>query len=100
MNEKKLILFTREGCCLCQGLEERLRNLSLDRLDPLLELYVRDIEGADVSDLERASYAMEVPVLLLELNHPVRRFELPRVSPRLVEADLFRWLEKVIQERI
>ena len=94
MSENKLILFTRVGCCLCKGLEDRLGGLPLDKLTPSLTLYVKDIDGVEVSSVENARYSLEVPVLLLELEHPLRRLELPRVSPRLSEEGLFMWLQK------
>ncbi len=100
MKENKLILFTRVGCCLCEGLEERLRNIPLDTMHPPVRLCVKDIDSKDVSFTENARYSLEVPVLLLELEHPLRIFQLPRVSPRLSEEGLLKWLEKTMQEII
>jgi hypothetical protein len=75
-----LVLLTRRGCCLCEGLEEKLRQLHL-------RLELRDVD-ADPDLLSR--YGLEVPVLL----HPTAdgERELPRVSPRLSAAALERWL--------
>ena len=50
-----LRLYTRIGCCLCEGLEERLR--ALDQ-PPILELL--DVDGDP--DLQ-ARYGLRVPVL-------------------------------------
>ncbi len=100
MIEHKLILFTRAGCCLCEGLEERLSKLSLDQLETPLKLCVRDIDSKDVTNAEMASYSLQVPVLLLELSSPLRKFELPRVSPRLSEEALLLWLQKIIAGKI
>ena len=100
MIEHKLILFTRVGCCLCEGLEERLWRLSLDQLEIPLKLCVRDIDSKDATKSEAARYSLEVPVLLLELSSPLRRFQLPRVSPRLEEEALLSWLQKIISEQI
>ena len=100
MIEHKLILLTRSGCCLCEGLEERLLKLSLDQLEIPLKLCVRDIDSKDVTKAETARYSLEVPILLLELSPPLRRFELPRVSPRLDEEALFSWLQKIISKTI
>ena len=100
MIEQKLILLTRVGCCLCEGLEERLRKLSLEQLDTSLTLCVRDIDSKEVTKAEIARYSMEVPVLLLELSPPLRRYELPRVSPRLSDEGLFKWLQKKICEQL
>ena len=73
-----LVLFTRQGCCLCEGLEEKLRALAIP-LEP------RDVD-ADPELQQR--YGMEVPVLLAGDR------ELPRVSPRLGPEALRRWLQE------
>ncbi len=99
MSENKLVLFSRVGCCLCEGLEERLKAIALHHIKPKLELSVKDIDGEDVSSDERSRYSLEVPVLFLELQKPLRRFELPRVSPRLSDEGLFKWIQKHIQEK-
>jgi len=100
MIENKLILFSRDGCCLCEGLEARLKRIKLDQLMPPLKLFVRDIDGCDVQNLEKDLYSLEVPVLILELDMPLRRFELPRVSPRLSDEGLFKWLQKKTCEQL
>ncbi|AAP99457.1 MULTISPECIES: glutaredoxin family protein [Prochlorococcus] len=100
MRQNRLILFSRAGCCLCEGLEARLRKLALEHLTPPLTLSVIDIDGADVTSEENARYSLEIPVLFIELKSPVRRFELPRVSPRLTEEGLLNWLKKNLQEKM
>ena len=83
-----LVLFTREGCCLCEGLEERLRELGLsaDGAAPLLRRI--DVDG----DPELQSrYGLEVPVLALQSADAAWR-ELPRVPPRLSGERLVQWL--------
>ena len=77
----ELVLITRQGCCLCQGLEEKLAALAM----PFERLEV----DADPALLAR--FDLEVPVLLLRDGNSER--ELPRVSPRLAGAQLLRWLE-------
>ena len=59
----ELILYSRTGCCLCEGLEQRLRELDLQALG--LELTVVDIDAASVPGELRARYDLEVPVLQL-----------------------------------
>ena len=100
MVKNRLILLTRLGCCLCKGLEERISDLSLDLLDPPLELCVVNIDEPDVPKPIKARYSLEVPVLILEVDNPLRRFDLPRVSPRLSKDDLFIWLEKVVYTKL
>ena len=96
MTPAVLILYSRQGCCLCEGLEQRLKSLPLHLLNPPLELRLIDIDGDGVSKNERARYNLEVPVMVLgsfELNPLV---ELPRVSPRLRNEGLFNWLQKFL----
>ena len=76
----ELVLVTRQGCCLCEGLEEKLRALAV----PLQCLDV------DLNPQLLARYGLEVPVLLLRDGGGER--ELPRVSPRLSGTALAAWL--------
>ncbi len=100
MNCVRLILITRSGCCLCEGLEEKLRSICLKEVHPELELSIKDIDSSQSTDVERKLYSMEVPILLLEVNAPAVTFQLPRVSPRLKREALSHWLDKQIRERI
>ena len=81
-----LVLFSRQGCCLCEGLEQRLRDLDLQALG--LVLMVVDIDSPTVAAELRARYDLEVPVLQLDGR------ELARVSPRLIGDSLFNWLQR------
>jgi hypothetical protein len=81
-----LRLYSREGCCLCAGLEERLRQLDLSSLQ--LVLVTVDIDHPETPSEWKARYDLEVPVL--SLDHK----ELPRVSPRLSDDGLLKWLVK------
>ena len=111
-----LLLYSRRGCCLCEGLEERLRALEPDagfeqvagfeqgpahalgpaderspHLDaspkPRLQLSVIDI---DTDAALQMRYGLEVPVLALQTPAGLRL--LPRVPPRLMGDRLRRWL--------
>ena len=77
----ELVLITREGCCLCEGLEEKLLALAL----PFTRLDV------DADPQLLAHFDLEVPVLLLREAGEDRH--LPRVSPRLPAAQLRAWLQ-------
>jgi hypothetical protein len=101
-----LRLYTREGCCLCEGLEERLR-----ALDPAPALERVDVDGDPAL---QARYGLRVPVLAVagaeagaELvgNAPPLQSEagkvcgsrlawrdLPPVPPRLAGERLQAWL--------
>ena len=96
----QLLLFTRQGCCLCEGLEEKLR-----ALNPPPPLQLLDV---DADPALQARYGLEVPVLAVELEEasetaqvpggtgqPPRSWrELPRVPPRLSGDGLVVWLQK------
>ncbi|MCP9837791.1 glutaredoxin family protein [Cyanobium sp. N.Huapi 1H5] len=87
---QELLLFTRQGCCLCEGLEEKL-----GALDPPQPLHVIDV---DTDPVLQGRYGLAVPVLAVAVAvaagayGPLR--ELPRVSPRLAGAQLQAWLIK------
>ena len=94
MNSEVLILYSRKECCLCQALERKLSNISLANLNPPLTLSIIDIDSQDVCDDIKKKYTNEVPVIVLESKHLLRRIELPRVSPRLKEDLLLSWIQK------
>jgi hypothetical protein len=80
-----LLLYSRQGCCLCEGLEERLRALQLPA-----PLAVIDVDGDP--ELQQR-YGLEVPVLVVRDGEGQLR-PLPRVSPRLAGAGLADWLQR------
>lgn len=81
---EELLLFTRQGCCLCEGLEEKLL-----ALDPPPPLRVIDV---DADPLLQQRYGMVVPVLAVASPGEAGLRELPRASPRLAGAQLRAWL--------
>ena len=87
-SDRRLRLYSRTGCCLCEGLEQRLRQLDLVGLS--LELVVIDIDASDLPPAVRARYDLEVPVLSWNGR------DLPRVSPRLSGEGLFNWLQRAL----
>ena len=94
MNSEVLILFSRKGCCLCETLEKKLTNISLNTLTPPIVLSVVDIDGKKVSTDIQKKYTNEVPVIVLDSNKLLRKIELPRVPPRLKEDLLLSWIQK------
>jgi glutaredoxin len=79
----RLILYSKPGCHLCEGLQEKL-----DKIDTLqFELEIRDITTRD--DWFRA-YEYEVPVLCLDQQI------IPRPSPRCTIKQLENLLQKYI----
>ena len=84
----QLTLYSRTGCCLCEGLESRLK--ALDLAPMALVLKVIDIDAPDTPQDLQARYDLEVPVLALD------GCELPRVSPRLTGEGLLNWLQRCL----
>ena len=79
-----LVLMTRQGCCLCEGLAEKLEALALP-----LPIELIDVDGDPTL---QARFGLEVPVLLL--RSPEGEQVLPRVPPRLMGESLRVWLQK------
>ena len=61
-----LVLFTRKGCCLCEGLEQRLRDLDLQALG--LNLTVLDIDSSAIEPELKHRHLQVVAVPQLRLN--------------------------------
>ncbi|MEB3271530.1 MAG: glutaredoxin family protein [Synechococcus sp.] len=80
-----LLLYSRRGCCLCEGLQQRLQALV-----PAAALQVVDVD----SDPQlQGRYGLEVPVLALRRGEGW--IDLPRVPPRLTGERLQAWLAKL-----
>ena len=94
MNSEELILYTRKGCCLCQALEKKLSNISLENLNPSIVLSIVDIDSKKVSLDIQIKYTNQVPVMVLDSNKLLKKIELPRVPPRLKEEMLFSWIQR------
>lgn len=90
----RLILYTKPGCHLCEGLQEKLKQIR----ELPLELEIRDI--ATREDWFQ-SYQYEVPVLY----HVRKKSEqmvvemLPRPSPRATVQQLQRMLQQHLFEQ-
>ncbi|CAL1362157.1 unnamed protein product [Linum trigynum] len=81
-NTRTLVLYSKPGCCLCDGLKEKLQAaFSLSNPPTLhdIDLQVRDITTNP--DWEKA-YQYEIPVLA-KLHSDGTQEILPRLSPRL-----------------
>lgn len=86
----QLILYSKPGCHLCQGLQEKLQQIQ----DLALTLEVRDI--TDREDWFQ-TYQYEVPVLFA--LHPQGSGQaqmLPRPSPRATVPQLQRMLQRYL----
>lgn len=81
----RLILYSKPGCHLCEGLQEKLAQVNNVEFD----LEIRDI---NTNEDWFAAYQYEIPVLcqkLLEREKP-----LPRLSPRASVTKLEQMLQK------
>ncbi len=96
MTPKVLTLYSRQGCCLCEGLEARLRSIPLGSLQPPLVLSVVDIDRLEIPKDVKDRYDLQVPVLLIGELGLSSTVELPRVSPRLNQEGLLKWLQKCL----
>jgi len=81
-----LLMFTRQGCCLCEGLHERLQ-----ALNPAPNLQLVDI---DADPALQARYGERVPLLALPAAGSQAMRELPWVPPRLAGTRLQEWLRQ------
>ncbi len=82
-----LILYSKPGCHLCEGLAEKLAQIS----DPPLQVEIRDITTQD--DWRRA-YEYEIPVLCYQDAQGTEQ-ALPRLSPRAPLSQLQTMLQTV-----
>ena len=81
----QLILYSKPGCHLCEGLQEKLEQVS--NID--FELEIRDINARE--DWFSA-YQYEIPVLCQKFSNAEK--PLPRISPRATVAKLEQMLQK------
>jgi hypothetical protein len=83
-----LILYSKPGCHLCEGLQEKLEQIR--NID--FELEIRDITSRDDW---LAAYQYEIPVLCQQL--PEEEKILPRLSPRTSVERLEQMLQKFLR---
>ncbi len=81
----QLILYSKPGCHLCQGLQKKLEQVSQIQF----ELEIRDINTCEAWF---AAYQYEIPVLCQKLSNTEK--PLPRISPRATVAKLEQMLQK------
>ncbi|XP_065880428.1 uncharacterized protein [Euphorbia lathyris] len=82
LKSKKLVLYSKPGCCLCDGLKEKLQSAFL--LSGPHSLHDVDLQVRDITsnpEWEKA-YQYEIPVLAKLLSDGTEEI-LPRISPRL-----------------
>ena len=80
-----LILYSKPGCHLCEGLEEKLRSVELIEI----KLDVRDITQDEAAF---KAYQYEIPVLYVETDSG-KLLPTPRQSPRASIAQITQMLQ-------
>ncbi len=82
---KTLILYSKPGCHLCEGLQEKLETLPV-------QLEVRDIT---LNEAWFQKYQYEVPVLcqLISASEKPSEKPLPRLSPRATAAQVAQMIQ-------
>lgn len=88
-----LILYSKPGCHLCEGLQEKLAQVQQISID----LEVRDIT---TNPQWFNAYQYEIPVLFWvpsggAVSSPM---PLPRISPRATVQQVEQWLQKVASD--
>ena len=87
----RLILYSKPGCHLCEGLQEKLE--AIQSLP--FELEIRDITTQP--DWLQA-YQYEVPVLFAQAEAAAALRPIPRPSPRASVAQLEQMLQKFLMD--
>ena len=87
----KIFIFVRKGCCLCETLKNKLT-----KINPKLEINEIDIDRFDLYHDKYKKFDNEVPVIAIKESQSQKIIELPRISPRLKDDQLKKWLAKNI----
>ena len=91
-----LLIFVREGCCICDSLKNNLRKIKIKNIHQDLRIQEIDIDRFDLYQDKFKKYDYEVPVIALKKINSNKIIELPRISPRLKDSQLENWLKKNI----
>ncbi|PAX57957.1 glutaredoxin family protein [Brunnivagina elsteri] len=88
-----IILYSKPGCHLCEGLQEKLEQVVETQDFAQLQLEIRDITTRD--DWFQA-YQYEIPVLFIADTRENQTKIIPRPSPRVSWQQLAQLLQKYI----
>ncbi|MDJ0704367.1 MAG: glutaredoxin family protein [Leptolyngbyaceae cyanobacterium MO_188.B28] len=91
----QLILYSKPGCHLCEGLQEKLEQIEEGEFELEFELEIRDITTRP--DWFQA-YQYEIPVLcqVISTGDKIVEAPLPRLSPRSSVGQVERMLQKYL----
>ena len=92
----RLILYSKPGCHLCEGLQEKLEKILETQNFASVQLQIRDIMTRDEWF---AAYQYEVPVLYVTNRRDAEEAEeemIPRPSPRATVSQLEKMLRKYL----
>ena len=92
----KIFIFVRKGCCLCETLKNKITKINLKEIKPKLEINEIDIDRFDLYQDKYKKFDQEVPVIAIKDIKSQKIIELPRISPRLKDDQLQKWLKKNI----
>ena len=92
----KIFIFVRKDCCLCETLKNKLKKINFKEIKPKLEINEIDIDRFDLYQDKYKKFDHEVPVVAIQESMSQKFIELPRISPRLKNDQLKKWLEKNI----
>ena len=92
----KILIFVRKGCCLCETLKNKLIKITYKGIKPKLEINEIDIDRFDLYQDKYKKFDNEVPVVAIKESKSQKINELPRISPRLKDDQLKKWLKKNI----
>ena len=85
----KLVLYSKPGCHLCEGLEEKINAIE----DIEIELEIRNIK---TNDDWWEKYKYEIPVLYVHQENQNQLQLIPRFSPRTPVSQLSKILKKYL----
>jgi glutaredoxin len=88
-----IILYSKPGCHLCEGLQEKLEQVVTIQNFASLQLEIRDITTRD--DWFQA-YQYEIPVLFVADTTESQAKMIPRPSPRATVQQLAQLIQKYI----
>ena len=92
----RVFIFVRKACCLCETLKNKLTKINFKEIKPKFEINEIDIDRFDLYQEKYKKFDHEVPVVAIKERTSQKFIELPRISPRLKDDQLKKWLEKNI----